>query len=436
MAYRVPRFELESNLIASVEQEHDPKRPGVDDYTHEAYEQGSRSRFDEISHAMEEHVKSGGQKGLRPRLDPCALLTAEFGHEFVTGIRHATDREFYEDMQPIIHSSAAAKLLQRTILATLMLPCDPERFLLSSLVPVENVDNCDDGMQLNGLFDDFESLDVCEGEPIPWAQMGTDSLVLPKAKKGGRAIGFTREMMCKHGAALDTYNVANRLALGQQLWREKKLMDIHIGAVDVYNRSDTLWATYYELGTDIAEFGNGGPWVNAQQNVFCSLQSLELSGRLGRQMTDLMTGKKCSKSYNTVITSAETALDINVQQGAIRVEGAACTTADTGAPLTATQFHVDPDSLTTAGRQTVYDYERQVDSLVEAYGITDAQARDWWWNGDPAQAYRWYSNWGQTVERLPLGTNEVNRHIAMALQVSERGFGAVLDPQYAVWNTH
>jgi hypothetical protein len=92
---------------------------------------------------------------------------------------------------------------------------------------------------------------------------------------------------------------------------------------------------------------------------------------------------------------------------------------------------------TTTAANPLGNYRVQESRLayrrIAASGVSAADAKKWWFNGDFRKAFAYMENWPITVTQAPLGSEaEFNNDVVLRFKASERGAAAVLNPRYVV----
>ncbi len=287
-----------------------------------------------------------------------------------------------------------------------------EAFVLSRLV--DTVPTRLDGEKIPGVgrIKD-EATEVAPGMPYPHVGFGEDYIETPSTAKHGLIVPVTREAIF-----FDRTNLvlARAAEVGEVLGlnKEKRLIDLVIGATNTYKYQGTSYNTYYASGS-------GGPWVNELAgNELVDWTDVDAAEQLFAEMSDPTTGEPILVRPNTVLVMPA------YRHAANRV------------------FHATEIQYTPAGAPTATSAAnplasyRVVDSRlayrrIVATGVSAAEARTWWFLGDFRRAFAYMENWPITVTQSPLGSEaDFNQDVVVRFKASERGAAAVLNPRCMV----
>jgi len=334
----------------------------------------------------------GGQRlrALDPRGGDTSLLEAGDGVD-LTAFSHITGQVVY------------AKILEAY---------QREAFVLSRLV--ETIPTRLDGERLPGIgrLGD-EAVEVRPGMPYPSAGLSEDYIETPSTTKRGLIVPVTREAVFFDR----TYLVLQRAAeVGEALGlnKEKRLVDLAIGATNAYRWKGTAYDTYYAAGP-------AAPWTNQLAgNPLADWASVDAAEQLLAEMLDPSTGEPVLLSANTVLVMPAAYHAAQRVFGATEIHYAAA-----GSPTTTTA----PNPL--RGYQVVQSrlaYRRVVES-----GVAAADARKWWFLGDFGRALAYMENWPITVTQAPANSEAAfSQDLVLRFKASERGAAAVLNPRLLV----
>lgn len=287
-----------------------------------------------------------------------------------------------------------------------------EAFIASRLV--RTIPTRLDGEKIPGTTSIPETMtEVAPGMPYPHVGFAERYVETPSTTKHGLIVPVTREAIFFDR----THVVLSQAAeVGQTLGRlkEKRILDVVIGAVNCYKQNDVPYNTYYASG-------QGGPWVNSlAANALVDWTSVDKAEQLFDAMSDPTTGEPILIRPNTVLVP--TAL----RHTARRVFHA-----------TSITFAADGSATATAAPNPLADYRVYDSQLlyqrIVASGITAEAAKSWWFVGDFARAFAYMENWPLTVTQSAPGSEaDFTQDIVIRFKASERGTAAVLDPRYVV----
>jgi len=330
-------------------------------------------------------------KALDPRQSsPVSILEASDAVD-VTAFLNVTGQIIYSQiLESYRHEAFAASRLVRTI---------PTRL---------------DGEKIPGTSGIPETMtEVLPGMPYPHVGFSERYVETPSTTKHGLIVAVTREAIF-----FDRTHIVLRQAaeVGETLGRlkEKRILDVIVGAVNTYRENGVSYDTYYAAGA-------GGPWVNVlTQNPLVDWSSVDRAEQLFAGMSDPVTGEPILIRPNTVLVPSA------LRHTARRVFHA-----------TAISFAADGSPTATTAPNPLADY-RVFDSQllyqrIVASGIPADTAKTWWFLGDFARAFAYMENWPLTVTQSAPGSEaDFTQDIVVRFKASERGTAAVLDPRYIV----
>ncbi|NUQ66071.1 MAG: hypothetical protein HUU20_26720 [Pirellulales bacterium] len=287
-----------------------------------------------------------------------------------------------------------------------------EAFVVSKLV--DTVPTRLDGERIPGIGPiKDEVTEVHPGMPYPHVGFGEDYIETPLTSKHGLIVPVTKEAIFFDRTNL----VLSRAAeVGEVLGlnKEKRLIDVVIGATNNYKWKGTSYNTYY------AE-GDGGQWVNAlEANELVDWTDVDAAEQLFAEILDPNTGEPVLVRPTTVLVMPA------YRHAANRV-------------FRATEIaYTDAGSATTTTAANPLAGYRLVDSRlvyrrVIASGVSAEAARQWWFLGDFRRAFAYMENWPITVTQSPTTSEaDFNQDVLVRFKASERGAAAVLNPRYVV----
>lgn len=250
--------------------------------------------------------------------------------------------------------------------------------------------------------------EVAPGMPYPSLGFGEDYIETPATTKHGLIVPVTREAIFFDRTNL----VLSRAAeVGEILGlnKEKRLLDLIIGATNNYKWRGTAYNTYL----------NAGAWVNVKaDNELVDWRNVDAAEQLFADILDPHTGEPVLVNANTVLVMPayrHAAYRIFNTDEINYVEGAATTTVAN--PLR--RYRVCESRLA---------YRR-----ITASGVSSENARKWWFLGDFSKAFAYMENWPITVTQSPPQSDaDFNNDVVVRFKASERGAAAVINPRYVV----
>lgn len=250
--------------------------------------------------------------------------------------------------------------------------------------------------------------EVAPGMPYPSLGFGEDYIETPATTKHGLIVPVTREAIFFDRTNL----VLSRAAeVGEILGlnKEKRLLDLVIGATNNYKWRGTGYNTY--LGS--------GAWVNVKgDNELVDWRNVDAAEQLFADILDPHTNEPVLVDANTVLVMPA------YRHAAHRIFN------------TSEINYVDGVSNTTVTnplrRYRVYE-SRLAYRRVVASGVTAENAKKWWFVGDFSKAFAYMENWPITVTQSPPQSEaDFNSDVVVRFKASERGAAAVINPRYVV----
>ena len=285
-----------------------------------------------------------------------------------------------------------------------------EAFVVSKLV--DTVPTRLDGEKIPGIgrISD-EATEIHPGMPYPNVGFGEDYIETPSTTKRGLIVPVTKEAIFFDRTNL----VLSRAAeVGEILGlnKEKRLIDLVIGATNNYKHKGTDYNTYY---------ASGGPWVNVlAANELLDWTDVDAAEQLFADILDPNTGEPVLVKATTVLVMPA------YRHAAHRVFNAAeIQYAPTGGNTTTVAANPLGNYLVVESRLA---YRR-----VIASGELSDDAKKWWFLGEFKKAFAYMENWPITVTQSPPGSEaDFSQDIVVRFKASERGAAAVLNPRYVV----
>ncbi|MCE9555210.1 MAG: hypothetical protein K8T91_17815 [Planctomycetes bacterium] len=284
-----------------------------------------------------------------------------------------------------------------------------EAFILSRLV--DTIPTRLDGEKIPGITrvaDDIKP--IHPGMPYPSLGFGEDYIETPSTTKRGFIVPVTKEAIFFDR----THLVLSRAAeVGEVLGlnKEKRLIDLAIGVTNNYRWNGTAYNTYQA----------SAPWINViASNELEDWTNVDAAEQLFVNILDPHTGEPVLVQANTVLVMPA------YHHAANRVFHAAEITYTGSGAATATK------AANPLGNYQVHA-SRLAYRRVLASGVSEADAKKWWFIGDFKRALAYMENWPITVTQAPIGSEaEFNNDVVVRFKASERGAAAVMNPRYIV----
>lgn len=367
--------------------------------------------------ATVEHLSEAlGQKHLRPEdfsIRDLAEALVPDGHQWVRSLdpRAAGGVSLLEAGEGV-DVTAFLNITGQVIYSKIMEAYTQEAFVVSKLV--DTVPTRLDGEKIPGVgrIEDAAA-EVHPGMPYPHVGFGEDYIETPSTTKRGLIVPVTKEAVFFDRTNL----VLGRAAeVGEILGlnKEKRLIDLAIGAANNYKWKGADYNTYYAAG-------DGGPWVNVLvDNELLDWTDVDRAEQLFAEILDPATGEPVLVQATAVLVMPA------YRHAANRVLGAAEIT-----------FTADGRATATAAPNPLRNYQvadsRLAYRRIIASGVPADEAKQWWFLGDFRRAFAYMENWPITVTQSPLGSEaEFNQDIVVRFKASERGAAAVINPRYVV----
>ncbi len=264
-----------------------------------------------------------------------------------------------------------------------------------------------------------EAAEVAPGMPYTNLGFGEDYIDTPQTTKRGFIVPVTKEAIFFDRTHLILQRAAE---VGEVLGlnKEKRLIDLVIGATNNYKWKGASYNTYSSTGTGTAPDGS---WINVTDQELLDWTDVDAAEQLFADILDPNTGEPVLIQATTVLVMPA------YRHAAHRVFNAAEITYTTAGEEIATT------AANPLGRYRV-DESRLAYRRIIASGQTAAAAKKWWFIGDFKKAFAYMENWPITVTRSPVhGEAEFSQDIVVRYKASERGAAAVINPRYIVKST-
>jgi hypothetical protein len=314
--------------------------------------------------------------------------------------------------------TAFSNITGQVVQAKIMESYAQEAFVLSRLV--DTIPTRLDGERIPGIgrIGD-EAAEVQPGMPYPNLGFAEDYIDTPQTTKRGFIVPVTKEAVFFDRTHLILQRAAE---VGEVLGlnKEKRLLDLLIGATNNYKWKGTSYNTYSAAGTGEAPDGN---WINQMSEELVDWTDVDAAEQLLADILDPNTGEPVLIKSTTVLVMPA------YRHAAHRVFNAA---EINYAPAGAATSTVAANPL---GNYTVVESRLAYRRLLAA-GQSAADAKKWWFIGNFRKAFAYMENWPITVTQSPNNSEaDFNQDIVVRFKASERGAAAVINPRYVVKST-
>jgi hypothetical protein len=305
--------------------------------------------------------------------------------------------------------TAFLNITSQVIYSKIMDAYTQEAFVVSRLV--DTIPTRLDGEKIPGIAGlSGQDQVVHPGMPYPSVGFGEDYIETPSTTKRGFIVPVTKEAIFfdrTHLVLTRAAEVGELLGLN----KEKRLIDLVIGATNNYK-----W-----LGTTYNTYQAATPWINVKAgNELLDWQNVDVAEQLFSDMLDPNTGEPVLLSANTVLVMPA------YRHAAHRVFNAL-----------EVRFNPAGSSSTTLAANPLANYQvldsRLAYRRVINAGTAAVDAKKWWFLGDFKKAFAYMENWPITVTQSAAGSEaDFNQDIVVRFKASERGAAAVLNPRFVV----
>jgi hypothetical protein len=364
-----------------------------------------------------EHLREALQQGhLRAEdFSLRELAEATVGPEWVKQMDPRQGGVCLKEAGDAVDVTAFSNITGQVVYSRILEAYTQEAFVVSKLVTT--IPTNLDGEKIPGIGrigDDVA--EVHPGMPYPSVGFGEDYIETPSTTKRGFIVPVTREAIFFDR----THLVLQRAAeVGEVLGlnKEKRLLDLVIGAANNYKWKGTAYNTYFAEGSN-------GPWTNCIADELEDWTDVDAAEQRFADILDPNTGEPVLIQANTVLVMPA------YRQAAARIFNATDLVygADTGKVRTS---YANPYQRTYQFYDSRLAYRR-----IVASGQLPAAARKWWFLGDFSRAFAYMENWPITVTQSPPSSEaDFNQDIVVRFKASERGAAAVINPRYVVKST-
>ena len=314
--------------------------------------------------------------------------------------------------------TAFSNITGQVVQAKILEAYHQEAFVVSKLV--DAIPTRLDGERIPGIgrISD-EVAEVRPGMPYPSLGFAEDYIETPQTTKRGFIVPVTREAIFFDRTHLILQRAAE---VGEVLGlnKEKRLIDLLIGAVNNYKWKDAAYNTYSSTGTGVAP---NGDWVNLMAEELVDWTDVDAAEQLFADILDPNTGEPVLIAATTVLVMPA------YRHAAHRIFNAVEIAYAAGGGSTTTTAANPLGNYTVAESRLAY-------RRIIAAGYDAADAKKWWFIGDFRKAFAYMENWPITVTQSPPNSEaEFNQDIVVRFKASERGAAAVINPRYVVKST-
>ena len=367
--------------------------------------------FEEVTDALAKgrRGETGGMKPNEFSLRKLFTSTVANGYEALQML----DPRSQMDATEAVDSSFFSKITGQIIYSQIHQAYENEAFVFSRLIP--NVPTPFlDGEKIPGMTrigDEAET--VGEGQQYPEAGFSDEYTETPRTDKRGLIVSVTREAIFSDRTGLILQR-ASEVGEWLGLNKEKRLVDLAIGATNNYKRNGTASDTYQATT----------PWINDQSNELVDWNDIESSWLLLRKMTDPNTGEPIMIMGSNIVVAPAKAFTASRLLSATEVRHTTNTNTQTlsSNPVAGLGLSLDNSEL----------FRSRVESQLS---VSASNSALYWLHGDFAKAFAYMEAFPLTTTQAPTNaTLAFDRDIVSRYKASERGVAAVLDPRYVVRN--
>lgn len=365
--------------------------------------------FDELL-----HLHSEGQSG---GINPADISIRDLFENLVAdgreAIRLLDPRTEFDAMEfSAVNTSLFSRISGQIIYSRILQAYRRPEFVLTGLIPSEST-SFQDGEKIPGMtrLEGDDVGEVGEGEAYQRAGFTDEYVETPRTTKRGLIVSVTREAVFGDRIGL-VLRRASEVGEVLGLAKERRLIDLLIGATNNYSRN----------GVSLDTYQTSSPWINDQSNPLLTWSDVDESDQLFNNMVDPNSGEE-------ILISGSQYLFSHAKRSTVqRIFGASEIRETSGSVVT-----VSPNPI--SGAENVSFSRLLKNRIVTAHSVTATQANDWWFHGEFSRAFSYRENWPLTTVQAPRNsTAEFERDIVAEYKASEKGVGAVIDPRYIVRN--
>lgn len=305
--------------------------------------------------------------------------------------------------------SAFSNITGQLIYSAIMDAYTQETFVASKLI--STISTRFDGEKIPGVTRIADLIDeVRPGMPYPSLGFGEDYIETPSTTKRGFIVPVTKEAVFFDRTNLVVTRAAE---VGEILGvnKEKRVLDVVIGATNNYNWKGTSYNTYQ----------TATPWINTiSGNELVDWTSVDQVEQLFAEIVDPATGEPVVVQANAVLVTPAYRHAANRIFNATEIRYTAAGQATvTLAPNPISGYQVESSRLMYA-------------RLLNA-GVNADDAKKYWYVGDFKKAFAYMENWPIIVVQSAQNDEaDFTQDIVLRFKVSERGAAAVINPRFIV----
>ena len=362
------------------------------------------------------------------QIDLPSILEHDFGG---VGYRDLILTMPNDAIEAVISSSIFNKMIVKQVRAALR-ETPKETYKLANLIPSETKGECEGRYEDHGAFSDIVVHEVSELQKGPLYGLATDYQRHPTAKSYSAGLAWTREALCKDPNGYLNSQIP-KLRDAHFTKQEELLLDAFIGYTPSYDRSGTLYDTYYAEDGSSTRFddGSSGPWINAKALDFGCSADLQSVRDLFYDMRDLVHGRPIDidTSNLQLMTSRQKADAIRPKLLASAVE------SDEDCGVTGTRHYVMTAQVANGMSFDLMSYQRLVDRIVARWSVTEAEAQEWWFAGRIAEMFGFVWQIAPQITRCNLSSDDQRRRIVAVYDSLSKGYAYVKNPYKGVMLT-
>lgn len=253
------------------------------------------------------------------------------------------------------------------------------------------------------------------GEPHARGLFGDRWIETPELREKALAVEVTQEAVI-YDLTGDILRMAASVGETLAYQRELEVLRTVCGVDNTYNYKGTAYNTY-QAST---------PWINSHANPASTYADIDEARELFRNMVDPETGYRILVNPTTLLfdEAAEATWHKILNSTELRI---------TDSNL---QTLVPPQPFARSGQYNLVPSVIMRDVLV-ASGIDAANAKQYWFFGDPKRAFAWMEAWPLRVMQAPQNEQVMmDRGLVAVYFANYRGRAAVLEPRYMTRNTN
>lgn len=331
------------------------------------------------------------------------------GPRFVEEAFNPTNPGSLQEAMSAVDSTAFANITGQLIINAVLQGYRREEFVATRLVPT--VPTKLSGEKIPGvanLADQGDDFVVREGEQYPHFGFGEEYIETPATTKRGFIVPVTKEAIFFDLTGLVVRRAAE---VGEILGinKEKRLLDVIVGATNNYKRNGTAYNTYQ----------TATPWINdIYSNDLVDWTAIDDAEQAFAELLDPNTSEPIVLSGRQLLTVPHKMM----------VAQRLLTATETRVVTNTSYTGVAGNPLGGMGIQA--SYSRLLYRRLIAAGISADDSKGVWFYGDLARAFAYMENWPITVTQAPMNSEaEFNQDIVLRYKASERGAAAVMEPR-------